>query len=445
MDGMTASAAAAAIRAGRVRSETLVRACLDRIAAREDAVRAWTFLDPDHALAQARAADRAHAARARLGPLHGVPVGIKDIFDTADMPTENGSVLHAGRRPARDCFVVARLREAGAVIMGKTVTTEFAFYTPGKTRNPHDPHCTPGGSSSGSAAAVADTMVPLALGSQTNGSVIRPASFCGVWGYKPTHGSISRTGVLLLSHALDHVGVFARTVDDVALLAEVLMAYDETDPDMRPRARPALTQTLTQDPPTRPRLGFVRTPNWRQASRETGPAFAALARALGPDVVEEVALPDIFKAAVALHTTIVEADLAVNLAREYAHGRSRMGPRLQEIIARGRRCRLSTFRGAIEAVGRLNDALAPLLERYDALLTPAAPGVAPRGLASTGNPVFCTPWTLCGTPALTVPVLSGRSGLPIGAQLVAAHGDDARLLRLGRWLADTVGTQPIRP
>jgi Asp-tRNA(Asn)/Glu-tRNA(Gln) amidotransferase A subunit family amidase len=224
------------IREGVVTSEQLVRACLDRVVAVDKDVEAWAFLDADHALAQARAADERRMSGQLIGPLHGVPVGIKDIIDTADMPTECGSPLYAGRTPSRDAAVVTRLRAAGAVMMGKTVTTEFANRTPGKTRNPHHPGHTPGGSSSGSAAAVAAGMVPLALGSQTGGSTIRPAAYCGVYGLKPTHGLVPRTGMFQLSRSLDHVGLFARTLDDLALLLEQLAGHDERDPDTHPRA-----------------------------------------------------------------------------------------------------------------------------------------------------------------------------------------------------------------
>ncbi|MEQ8195234.1 MAG: amidase, partial [Rhodospirillales bacterium] len=228
------------IRDGEINPVELTEACLARIDEHEDAVRAWSHLDPDHALAQAQALYEAQQTGAPLGPLHGIPVGIKDIFDTFDMPTENGSPIYAGRTPERDCTAVAKLREAGAIIMGKTVTTEFATHFPGKTRNPHNPAHTPGGSSSGSAAAVACSMAPLAIGTQTNGSVIRPASFCGTVGFKPTWGKISRHGVFKLSHILDHVGVFARTVNDAALIAEALFGYDPHDTATRPVAKPAL-------------------------------------------------------------------------------------------------------------------------------------------------------------------------------------------------------------
>src|SRR5437660_5661178 len=237
------------IREGVVTSVELVQACLARVREIDGQVQAWTFLDPEHALAQARAADELRMSGQSLGALHGVPVGLKDIIDTADMPTENGSVLHAGRTPSHDASVVSLLRGAGAVILGKTVTTEFATRTPGKTRNPHNSGHTPGGSSSGSAAAVAAGMVPLALGSQTTGSTVRPASYCGVYGLKPTHGLIPRHGMFQLSRALDHVGLFARTIDDLALLLEQLVGYDERDPDSRPRARIPYRDVAAEEPP----------------------------------------------------------------------------------------------------------------------------------------------------------------------------------------------------
>src|SRR5437899_1678194 len=261
---LAATEAAQKIRAGLLTSEELVAACLERIRATEPSVQAWTFLDEEHALAQARAADERKRSGEPIGALHGVPVGLKDIIDTADMPTENGTVLHRGRTPSNDAAVVKMLRAAGAVIMGKTVTTECAYFTPGKTRNPHDPEHTPGGSSSGSAAAVAAHMVPLALGSQTAGSVIRPAAFCGDYALKPTHGLIPRTGVLQLSRTLDHIGLFARSVEDLALLAEQLVGYDERDPDTRPRARIAFGAVAMEEPPVPPMLAFVKTPHWER-------------------------------------------------------------------------------------------------------------------------------------------------------------------------------------
>ena len=435
---LSAGAAAAAVRAGEVTSEELVQAYLERIAETEDTVQAWAHLDPEHALKQAREADLARQEGKALGPLHGIPVGVKDIFDTKDMATEDGTVLHAGRTPAEDATAVSRLRQAGAVIMGKTVTTELAVFSPGKTRNPHDPERTPGGSSSGSAAAVAAHMVPLAIGSQTNGSVIRPAAFCGVYGFKPSHGLISRHRVLQLSRQLDHVGVFARSIEDAALLAQALMGFDEHDPDTAPRARPTLVETAAEEPPVTPNIAFVKSPLWDHASDDTKEAFAELVEHLGDDA-DEAELPEIFEGAVEWHRIIMEADLARYLAPEYERGKDRLSAILRQMIERGQGILAVDYNHAVDQIAILNAALGGLFERYDALLTPAAPGEAPKGLDSTGNPIFCTIWTLCGLPAITLPILKGAAGMPMGAQLVAPKGDDGRLLRTARWLEGVLG------
>jgi len=432
---LSAVEAAEAIRDGRITSEALVSACLDRIAALEERIGAWAHLDPAHALDQARAADLARREGKPLGPLHGVPVGVKDIFDTNDMPTEDGTVLHAGRRPTEDATAVALLREAGAVLLGKTVTTELAVYSPGKTRNPHDPTRTPGGSSSGSAAAVAAFMAPLAIGTQSNGSVIRPASYCGVYGYKPSHGLISRHLVLQQSRPLDQVGVFARTVEDAALIAEQMMAYDDRDPDMRPRARPTLLKTTAEEPPIDPRLAFVKTPAWDQADGDTKEAFAELVAHLG-ESAGEFKLPERFHEAVGLHRTIMEADLARSFEQEYARGRDRLSPILREMIERGQKVLAVEYNRALGLIPVLNHALDKIFEWHDAIITPATTGEAPVGLESTGSPIFCTLWTLCGMPAITLPMMQGAHGMPIGVQLVGARGDDARLLRTARWLVN---------
>jgi Asp-tRNA(Asn)/Glu-tRNA(Gln) amidotransferase A subunit family amidase len=432
--------AAAAIREGQVTSQELVEACLARIDEAEESVQAWAFLDPQHARSQARAADEARSRGQPLGALHGIPVGIKDIVDTADMPTEDGTPLHAGRRPRRDATVVSLLRAAGAVIMGKAVTTELAVYAPGKTRNPHDPGRTPGGSSSGSAAAVAAEMVPLALGTQTNGSVIRPASYCGVVGYKPTRGLISRSGILRQSRLLDQVGVFARSLPDAALLAQELMAFDASDPDMRPRARPRLVEFVSQRPPLPPRFAFVKTPVWDQASADTQAAFAELVDSLG-DRITEVTLPDPFVEAVALHRLIMEADLALSFAPEYERGAAQLSATLREMLERGQRYRAVDYNRAAARIAVYNAALDDVFHEMHAIVTPATTGEAPRGLESTGTPVFCTLWTLCGLPAVTVPLMKGAEGMPLGVQLVGPRGDDARLLQCTRWLEEQVSRE----
>ena len=432
------SAAAADIRAGRITSVELVTDCLARTEQVDADVQAWAFLDRDHALRQAEALDAHRREGKALGALHGVPIGIKDIFDTGDMPTELGSPLWAGRTPRRDAAAVARLRSAGAVIMGKTVTTEYAYFHPGKTRNPHDRDRTPGGSSSGSAAAVAAAMVPGAIGSQTNGSVIRPAAFCGVVGFKPTHGLISRTGALMLSRTLDHVGMFARSVEDVALLAETMVGFDAEDPDTRPLARPPFAAVAASEPPLPPRFAFVRSPAWQHAEAVTQEAFAELVEALG-EQAGEVELGAGFDNAIERHRRIMEVEMAHNLHRDYERGRDQLSGQLCQLIERGREYKATDYTRAVAGIEPLNEALAAVFDEFDAILTPAAPGEAPRGLDSTGNPVFCTTWTYLGVPAVTLPLLQSESGLPIGVQLVGRRGNDARLLRTARWLVKTVG------
>ncbi|HEV8341289.1 MAG TPA: amidase [Candidatus Binatia bacterium] len=437
---LSASDAARLIRDGAISSEQLVEACLARVREMDEQVQAWAFLDPDHALTQARAADELRLSGRPIGLLHGVPVGIKDIFDTADMPTENGSVLHLGRTPSRDATVVAMLRGAGAVIMGKTVTTEFAYFGPGKTRNPHNPEHTPGGSSSGSAAAVAAGMVSLALGSQTNGSVIRPAAFCGVLGFKPTYGLIPRYGILTLSRTLDHVGLFARTVEDIALLAEQLVGYDEHDPDTRPRARIPFVEVAAEEPPLPPMFAFMKTPYWESADEETKEGFAELIEQLG-DRVEEIELFPSAAEAWEWHRIIMEAEMAANLEPEWERGRDRLSESLRAQIERGRKVSALDYQRAVAQIRPIHESFLELFEqRYDAILTPAAPGTAPKGLASTGDPSFCTLWTLCGMPAISLPLLQSVSGLPLGVQLIGPRDGDARLLRTARWLAAQVAT-----
>ena len=422
------------MRDGLLTSEELVRDCLECISQVESKVQAWQFLDDEHALAQARAADERRRSGVPVGELNGVPVGIKDIIDTGDMPTENGTVLHQGRMPRTDAAVVAKLRAAGAVIMGKTVTTECAYFNPGKTRNPHNPEHTPGGSSSGSAAAVAAAMVPLALGSQTAGSVIRPGAFCGDYAFKPTHGLIPRTGVLTLSRTLDHIGMFARSLEDLALLAEELVGYDEGDPDTRPRARMPFCEVLDEEPPLPPMFAFIKTPHWERVDADAKEAYAELIEALG-DRVEEVDLLLSADNAWDLQRTIMEAEMAFNLAPLWDAGKEKLSERLRGLMERGREARAFDYQWALRAVPPIVQGFDDLfMARYDAILTPPALGTAPKGLGATGDPVFCVLWTLLGMPAVTLPLMQGANGLPLGVQLVGRRNFDARLLRTARWL-----------
>lgn len=409
-DRLPAAAAAAAIGRGEITAEALVAACLDRIETRDALVCAWAHVDAEGALAAARRADAARDAGEELGPLHGVPVGIKDIFDTADMPTECGSALYLGRQPGEDAAAVAALRRAGAIVIGKTVTTEFALSAPGPTTNPLDPRRTPGGSSSGSAAAVADRMVPLAVGSQTTGSVIRPASYCGIVGFKPTFGAISRDGMHILSERLDHVGVFARTLEDIALMARTLM----------PRAFRGERAIQT------PRIGVVRAPVWSEASEDARSRFDSWAASIGME--DTVELGPVFEDAVACQKTILDASLAERFGPVRAERPEALREITRDRIASG----LALGEGALaEALARAEEQRAHLdgiFEAYDALLTLAAPGEAPLGLSSTGNAVFSAIWTLMGAPCVTLPLLEGENGMPIGVQLIGAPGADERLL-----------------
>ena len=430
---LSATEAISKIRNGEITSEELVHACLNRIEEVDAEIHAWTHLNPDYALEQARELDVRRQGGGPLGPLHGIPIGIKDICDTSTLPTENGTVLDSGRQPNEDCRVVSLLREAGAVVMGKTVTTELAAYGPGKTRNPHNPEHTPGGSSSGSAAAVAAQMVPLAIGTQTNGSVIRPASYCGVVGFKPTHGLIPRTGVLVQSAPLDTVGTFARSIEDIALLTEILVSYDPRDRHTRPRAQPPLIETASQEPPLTPVLAFCRTAFWDQAENEMQEAFAELVEILGDDC-HEVPLNEPLDHSIEMHGNIMCADLAKNLAGYYERGKDKMTDTLCKMIEFGKNVSAVDYNKAVEGRDFLNSSLNSVFDHYDVIITPAATGEAPFGIDSTGNPVFNTLATYCGTPSITLPLMEGPKGLPLGIQVIAPRYDDARLLRTANWL-----------
>ena len=434
LNDISATQAVDKIRKGEITSEELVQDCLDKIEQIDGETEAWAYLNPDYALEQARRLDIIRQAGDPMGPLHGIPVGIKDIIDTAHVPTELGTPIHSGRVPFRDAWVVSRLRQAGAVIMGKTVTTELATYAPGKTKNPHDPNRTPGGSSSGSAAAVASNMVPAALGSQTNGSVIRPAAFCGVFGFKPSFGMIPRTGVLKQSSPLDQLGVFARSMDDVALLTQVLAGYDEVDPSTTYlRAVPPLVSVAAEDPPLPPKIGFVKTPVWDRADDMCKDAHEELCESLGENI-EEIELSLSFGHVLDHHKIIMETDLAYSYAHDYERAKDLLSDSLRGQIERGLGYSAVAYQRALAQQAILDVILTELFQVYDVLLTPSASGEAPIGLDNTGDPSFCTIWTFCGVPALNIPVFKGENGMPIGTQLVGAKNDDARLLRTANWL-----------
>ena len=412
---LTASETVTRLAAGTLTAEALVQACLEQARAGAE-IKAWAWLDPEQALAQARAVDRA----GRKGRLGGVPVGVKDIIDTVDMPTEHGSPIYRGNRPFADAACVALIRTAGGVILGKTVTTEFANRHPGPTVHPHNAEHTPGGSSSGSAAAVADFQVPLALGTQTGGSVIRPAAFCGVIGYKPSFGEFSRVGIKMQCHNLDTLGVICRSLEDVALLRGVLLVQEPHRVD-----RNSAT----------PRIGFCRTPAWEHADGDTHALLERTAAVLsaGGAAVEEVTLKpaDILDH----HRRIFEFEAARNYAYEYdVHGEQVSQALREGLLAPGRALPLAAYIEAIEMAEAFRRNLDDVFTRVDVLLAPSAVGEAPEGLSSTGDPRFNAIWTLAWTPCLTLPAGNGRKGLPLGIQLVGARFRDEALLDAAAWV-----------
>ena len=410
---LSAAQAARLIAGGGLSSAELVAACLARVEAREAELRAWAHLEPERALAEARRRDEELARGHGVGPLHGVPVGIKDVIDTADMPTENGYRGHAGRRPGADAACVRALRDAGAVILGKTVTTELANRTPGPTRNPVDLGHTPGGSSSGSGAAVRAGMVPAALGTQTGGSVIRPASYCGTHGFKPTFGLVSRTGLTMQADELDTIGVLARSVEDLGLVADAMTASDPRDPASHPRSRPPLAWMTAEALARAPRLAFVRTPVWDEGEARMHDAFEAFAAGLGGDC-EAVTLAGDLAGAWRWHRTIQLCGMGRHYGPLADADGALMSARLRGLVAEGRAIPEETFREAVANREPAYAAVAEIFTRFDAILTPAAPGPAPAGLESTGPATFNAFWTYLGTPCVSLPLLEA-DGLPLGA------------------------------
>jgi len=430
---LSATDARRALAAGDFSAEDLTHACLERITAREEAVGAWIYLDREQALAQARALDARKKAGDPLGPLHGLPVGLKDIFDTNDMLTECGSAFYEGRRPLEDSTIASLLRSAGAVILGKTVTTEWALSAPGKTANPHDASRTPGGSSSGSAAAVADFMTPLSVGTQTGGSMIRPASYCGIFGYKPTFGSISRRGVSLLARRLDTIGVYGRSVEDLGLIADVLMAHDAQDWDMLAEPGRGLTPALAKPLPGSFRFAFVKTPAWNSAEADMAAALEGLIDALG-DMARGVELEGIFDDIVATHRTIMHANVATFLGAAAEQAPDKMRAETHERVNEGKAVPAVDYIRALGRAEAQGQALDGVFDHYDVILAPSATGQAPKGLGFTGNTIFNGMWTMLGVPAVSVPLLTGADGLPMGVQVIGRPGDDAQVLRAAMWL-----------
>ena len=422
LNHLTAAEAARQIAAGKLKSEDLVRACLDRVSAREGAVQAWAYIDPKAVLAQARELDR----RGVRGPLAGVPVAVKDVIDTADMPTECNSPIYLGYRPKADAACVALVRRAGGIIMGKTVTTEFASRMPGPTRHPHNPAHTPGGSSSGSAAAVADFMVPLAFGTQTGGSTIRPGAYCGIVAYKPSFGTINCAGLKHLAESLDTIGVMGRSVEDCALLTLAV--------SLRPI--PDFSKGLS----SAPRIGFCRTSRWSSADPATQALLERTATTLaarGAKVVA-VALPDEFDRLYDEQRLIMNYEAARALAWEYATQPELLSAYLRKTVERYRDVPYQQYADAISLARACRSRFSDIMADFDVLLTPSAPGEAPLGLEETGNSIFNRNWTLIGAPCVTVPAGTGPAGLPLAVQVVGDYANDYRVLECAEWVRQSI-------
>ena len=425
---LTAGAAQTArrIRTGEWSAESVAGTCLERIAAREATVGAWAYVDPDAVLREARALDRASSR----GVLHGVPIGAKDVIDTADQPTGYGSPIYPDHHPARDAACISRLRDAGALILGKTVTTEFAFAHPAGTRHPVSPEHTPGGSSSGSAAAIADGMVPAALGTQTGGSTIRPSAYCGIVGYKPAFGSIPVEGLKALAPSLDTIGIMARALEDIPLLAGVLSG--------RPEVNPVRDGS--------PRLALFRTPWWPDvddAAQTVVEASMEAAREAGART-REMEVPPEFARLDAAHRVVMSAEVAVSMDPEWRNDAARLSDVMRAFIERGRGETPADVKAGWTLAAQWRHRLRALCEDGEILVTPPAAGEAPRGLSSTGSSIFCRSWTLLRVPCLHLPVASGPSGLPLGIQLVAPHGDEGALFGAAAWLEERLKRAPVR-
>src|SRR5215471_3082463 len=417
LNELSATEVARGIARGIFTAEAVTRACLNRIKEREASVKAWALIDPELALKQARERDRAKTK----GPLHGVPIGVKDIFDTFDMPTDMGSPIYNGNRTTADASCVALVRAAGAVILGKTITCEFAGLTPNVTRNPHNLEHTPGGSSSGSAASVADMMVHAAFGTQTGGSMLRPASFCGVVGYKPTYNLINRGGMKFAAESRDTIGLFARTVDDVDLIASVLTGREPLPKHRAPK-----------------KIALCRTHLWDGAGAETKNAVEDAARRLEAAgcKLSETSLPASFDALAEARTVINPFERARAMAHEWATNRALISPGLRAQIEKGLNIPHARYIASLKRMKECRDLVPGIFGDAEVLLAPCATGEAPKGLETTGESKFQEFWTALHVPAIALPTHRGPNRLPVGIQLIGRYYEDETLLACAGFVFD---------
>jgi len=430
---LSANELAAQLREGEISSVEACSQYIERIGKFEKDVKAWSHFNKKLLLEKAAEADEHRISGKPLGALHGLPVAVKDIIGTLDMPTECGTTIRKKMNTSQDSEVVNLLKVAGAIIMGKTETTELAYFHPGKTTNPHDYKRTPGGSSSGSAAAVAAYMAPLSIGSQTNGSTIRPASYCGVVGYKPSYGLISRYGILKQSDKLDQVGLFGKSVEDVALLARVLIKKDLFDPSTIHYSAEDMMDVCRKGPLFDPKFIFYKTKNWKNIDKESQKSFEIFIKTFKKNI-EVFDTPSYFDDIPKYHKIIHETDMANNFQLYYKKYKKKLSKEMVSAIERGLKNSATEYAEAIDFMKRSYDSYKEVFEDYHGVLTPASSGVAPKGLGNTGSPEFSTVWTYLGLPSISLPLLTGKNDLPLGIQLIGDKHDDLRFLGVANWV-----------
>ena len=420
------------IKNSELTSVELCEKYIERIYEFEKEVKAWAFFDKKILLEKAKEADDYRRSGKPIGFLHGIPVAVKDIIGTVEMPTECGTSIRKGKSYSQNAEIIDLLISEGAIVMGKTATSELAFLGPPKTTNPHDYSRTPGGSSSGSAASVASYMAPLSIGSQTGGSVIRPASYCGVVGYKPTYGLISRNGVLRTSQTLDHIGMFGRNVEDVALLAKALIKKDNQDLASIHYSSENILAETKKGPLFEPKFIFYKTNHWKMIEKKSRDAFEYFIKSFKN--IEVFDTPSYFKDIHKYHQVIHETDLANNFSIYYKKFKSKLSKYMQDAISRGNKYSAKEYAEAIDFRKQSYESYKEVFEDYHGVLMPSSPGVAPKGLKSTGTAEFNKVWSYLGTPCISLPLLEGENKLPLGVQLIGDKYDDHRFLGVARWL-----------
>tara|TARA_B100000579_G_scaffold223312_1_gene182751 strand:+ start:621 stop:1949 length:1329 start_codon:yes stop_codon:yes gene_type:complete len=424
---------ASKIKSAQISSVEVCEQYIERINKFDKDVKAWAHFDKKVLLEKASEADEHRRSGKPVGPLHGIPVAVKDIFGTVDMPTECGTIIRKGKSYSQNAEVVDLLHAAGAIVMGKTTTSELAYLGPPKTTNPHDYSRTPGGSSSGSAAAVASLMAPVSVGSQTGGSVIRPASYCGVVGYKPSYGLISRNNILRTSYSLDHVGIFARNVEDIALMAKVLIKKDKHDPATIYYSAENILDETKKGPLFDPKFIFYKTDFWKIIDKKSREAFEYFIKSFSKNI-EIFDTPSYFKDIHKYHQIIHETDLANNFSIYFTKYKNKLSKYMQTAIKNGNKYSAKEYAEAIDFMKRSYESYQEVFEDYHGVLSPSSPGVAPKGLKSTGTAEFNKVWSYMGTPCISLPLLEGENNLPLGVQLIGDKYDDHRFLGVANWL-----------